>query len=330
MTAQYDSMPVTDGEAQAIEAAAAEWFGRRHFWNWTQDEEAALDAWLNQSLAHKVAYWRLAAAWQRTDRLKAIPHAVAQRSSPVVERRSPRLLRLGLVAAALIVMATSVGTYLSFGDNTKLYSTGIGESRTINLADGSRVELNTDTVLETDLTPYARNITLEKGEAYFQVRHDASHPFVVKVAGHRITDLGTKFTIRRDGDRIQVVLVEGKARLETAPSDGIARAATLSPGEIANAAPGTLSIRKPAPAKISNILAWRSGVLVFDDKTLGQAAAEFNRYNRIKLVIDDPSVARTQVAGKFPTDGVDRFADVVRHVFGLRVRTERDTMVITR
>ena len=60
------------------------------------------------------------------------------------------------------------------------------------------------------------------------------------------------------------------------------------------------------------------------------AVTEFNRYNQIKLVIDDPSIAQTPVAGRFATNGVNRFADVVTHVFGLHVRTRGDAVVIMR
>jgi transmembrane sensor len=71
-------------------------------------------------------------------------------------------------------------------------------------------------------------------------------------------------------------------------------------------------------------------VLVFDNETLGEAAAQFNRYNTTKLIIADPSVARMPIAGRFPTDGVERFADVVQHVFGLHVQTQPNAFVIAR
>jgi transmembrane sensor len=89
-------------------------------------------------------------------------------------------------------------------------------------------------------------------------------------------------------------------------------------------------LKKHTGAALSNDLSWRNGMLVFDNSTLGEAAAEFNRYNRIRLVIDDPSVAAIPIAGKFPTNGVDRFADVVTHVFGLKVRDSHGVMVISR
>jgi transmembrane sensor len=322
-------MPSNDGDAQAIEAAAAEWFGRQRFWKFSESDQAALTAWLDESLAHKVAYWRLVAAWQRTERLNAIPRPVVPRLSQSANRSSPRLFRVAVIAAALL---TAVGgsAYLSNIDHAQVYSTGVGESRTLRLVDGSRIELNTDTVLKIDLSQAKRFVTLEKGEAFFQIHHNAALPFVVMVAGHRVTDLGTKFMIRRGGDRVEVVLVEGKARLDTAAFDGRAQTATLTPGEVATAFPGALSIRRPSSKLVSGILAWRSGVLVFNNETLGEAATEFNRYNKVKLIIRDPAVAHMPIAGRFPTDGVDRFADVVERVFGLHIRSENGAMVIAR
>jgi transmembrane sensor len=330
MTAGQDASPSADTDAQAVEAAAAEWFGRQQFWYWTEDDQAALNAWLDEALAHKVAYWRLAAAWQRTERLYAVPRLSANRRPQPDRQGSSRLFRFAVMAAAVLIVMLGAGAYFSFAGTAQVYTTGIGESRTINLADGSQVELNTDTVLDAAVGTRNRTVTLEKGEAFFRIRHDADHPFVVMVAGHRITDLGTKFTVRREGNRAQIVLVEGKARVETAPSDGLARSATLVPGEVAMAAPGALTVRKPSAGAVSDILAWRSRILVFDGETLGEAAAEFNRYNKTKFVINDSAVAAIPIAGRFPTDGVDRFADVVRHVFGLHVQTGQDTVVIGR
>jgi transmembrane sensor len=91
-----------------------------------------------------------------------------------------------------------------------------------------------------------------------------------------------------------------------------------------------MTVTKRRPQALTNTLGWRRGVLVFDNTTLGDAAAEFNRYNRMQLVIADPAIARMPIAGKFPTTGVLRFADVVTHVFGLRVKTDREAMIVSR
>ena len=170
---------------------------------------------------------------------------------------------------------------------------------------------------------------LQKGEAYFQVRHDTAHPFTVAVGDRRITDLGTKFLVRDEKDRVQVSLIEGKAKLDLG-TGATAHAIILAPGDVAIASHKSLTVSRKAAKVLSERLSWRIGMIAFDNATLGDAASEFNRYNRVKLVITDPAVARMPIAGKFPTDGVNRFADVIEHVFGLHVQSKDGAMVISR
>ncbi len=63
------------------------------------------------------------------------------------------------------------------------------------------------------MTSTVRTVTLDGGEAYFEVVHDARHPFVVLAGNRRITDLGTKFSVSREGDHVQVVVKEGRVRV---------------------------------------------------------------------------------------------------------------------
>ncbi|HUJ02986.1 MAG TPA: FecR domain-containing protein [Rhizomicrobium sp.] len=175
------------GSAQQVEADAAAWLRRRHFGEWTQDDQASLDQWRGAALAHEVAYLRLEAAWDRTERLTALhPFKVEQ---PVAEARNWRLplsLAAGLAAIALL---TTTALPVVRHSGSAVYSTPVGGREIIKLADGSRIELNTATVLR--LSADQRGAVLERGEAYFQIKHDAAHPFTLAVAGKLVIDLGT-------------------------------------------------------------------------------------------------------------------------------------------
>ena len=318
-------------DARTVENLAADWFGRRQFWAWSEEEQVELDAWLAESLAHQVAYWRLAGAWDRTERLNAI--AAPMRVKTVqdqTQRGWPRAaLMLAGAAAVLAVVAIGWQTQWPIGRQIATYSTRTGEMKTVTLADGSSIDLNTNTVLSIDLRGNGRAVRLQKGEAYFQVRHDSAHPFTVAVGDRRITDLGTKFVVRENKDRVQVSLIEGKAKLDSAIG-ATADAVILVPGDVAVASRKSLIVSRKAAKVLSERLSWRSGMIAFDNATLGDAASEFNRYNRVQLVITDPAVARIPIAGKFPTNGVNRFADVIEHVFGLHVQSKGGEMVISR
>lgn len=318
-------------DAQAIERVAVEWFGRRQFWSWSEEDQVQLDAWLAEALAHQVAYWRLAAAWERTERLNALNPPM--RANPMVHPVQKRLSRLALRVAGVagVVVAAIVAIQEPWQTPTRVmtYSTATGEMKTIALADGSSIDLNTNTSLSIDLSGEKRAVRLDKGEAYFQVHHDATRPFTVIAGNHRVTDLGTKFLVRDDKRGVQVSLIEGKAQLQSGNGPN-ARSVVLAPGDVAFASGDALAVNRKASRVLSEKLGWRQGMIVFDNATLGDAAAEFNRYNRVRLVITDPAVARIPIAGKFPTNGVDRFADVVEHVFGLHIQTKDGTKVISR
>src|SRR6185437_16694465 len=117
-----------------------------------------------------------------------------------------------------------------------------GEHKVVTLADGSSIELNTSSTIL--IHQDRRAITLVKGEAFFDVRHDADHPFTVDAASQRITDLGTKFVVRNLSDRVEVALLEGRAHLAPVTGASGARQADLSPGDVATATDRSLSVIK--------------------------------------------------------------------------------------
>jgi transmembrane sensor len=316
--------------AEEIEAAAAEWFGRKQFWTWNEGDQIELDAWLDRDLAHRVAFWRLEGAWSRTARIEAVRKPLRLASDAhaygLGRRKSIRLLAAS--AAALTIAAGGMYLLAPRNEVGQTYSTAIGERKTLKLADGSEIQLNTNSILEIGIDKNARVAKLEKGEAFFSVRHNAARPFVVTVSGHRITDLGTQFLVRQYGDRVRVSLLEGKALLQSDEQAGQNR--VLVPGDVALAGKSDIQLTKHTETEIVNQMSWRSGVLTFDNTTLADAAVEFNRYNTVKLVIDDPSIAKMPVGGKFPVNGVDRFADVITHVFGLHLKSNQASMTITR
>jgi len=312
--------------ARAIEAIAAEWIARRHFGVWEEADQAELDAWLTQDIAHRVAFVRLNSSWQRTGRLVALrstspeaPHKAGDKSW--VRGFFPR------VAAGLAMMALlgAGGAYFAFAEHTTTYSTTIGGREILRLADGSQIELNTDTVLRVSDRRDRREVWLDKGEAYFRITHDSTRPFTVTAQGQRIVDLGTEFVVRQEPDRVRVAVYEGHVRVGADAK----RSPVLNAGDIAVATQHGVSVARNAAPKAKTNLAWRRGMLVFDNVTLGDAAAEFNRYNHQQIVIADPAVATLKVAGTFPINGTVGFSNLTRHVLGLRVETQGQVISIS-
>lgn len=307
------------GDAKAIKETAASWLERRDRSDWSAQDQADLTAWLDESLAHATAFWRLEGAWQRTERLSALrePMRAAQVAPRSILRRS---VPWAMAAVFAVVIAATGSTYFT-APRVKAYSTPIGGHEIVTLGDGTSIELNTDTAIKVARDGDTRNVTLERGEAYFQVVHDPAHPFIVHVGTHRVVDIGTKFLMRKDAVRLEVALYEGEASFESLKSGAVTQKTVLRPGDVAIATlahPSFKTIRgEPADALIDK-LAWQRGFLVMDHTTLAEVVRDLNRYNVEKIVIADPAAARMEMYGTIPINGVDGFVRVAQGVLGLR------------
>jgi transmembrane sensor len=210
------------------------------------------------------------------------------------------------------------------------YATTFGGREVLTLRDGSVIELNASTIIRLSDNASERRVELEKGEAYFNIRHDAAHPFVVTVGNHRITDMGTQFAVRSEPGKVQVSLIEGSAEFATPDRGNADRPVVLKPGEIAVATAEKISVSKEPIRRLSDALGWRRGQLIFYHATLADAVEQFNRYNRQKLAVGDAQTAQLIVNGSFPVNGIDAFTQAAQQVFGVRVKHRGADIVISR
>ena len=318
--------------AKEIQLRAAEWvMERREAGDWTAESQQSLDAWLAQSPAHLLAYWRLNATWERTHRLAALRHRKPGQEAPASDRQPFWSGFLRIAAACALIGAIGVASAPFFSrPMEKNYATPVGGSEIITLADGSRIELNTNTALRTTIGRNKRAVELIRGEAVFQVRHDANRPFVVLALGHRITDLGTKFSVRESAGHLKVALLEGRASFESADPRIQQHSVTMKPGDVVVATAETMSVTKMSSKMLTSELAWRSGMLIFDETPLADAVAEINRYNHEKLDIADSKIASLKIDGTFRIDNTRGFLDMAQHVLGLRTKRRGEKIVIFR
>lgn len=315
--------------SERIDARAVEWFLERSEGGVDEEGEAVFKAWLTESPNHQLAYWRVEAGWDRAGLLAAVrPPRHQQRNEGERKWRGRWFVRVA--AVALIAAVSASVLFVSQRNDTVTYETPVGGHRTITLADGSRIELNTATTLRVASGGGGRHIELQQGEAFFEVKHDTRHPFIVEAGDHRLVDLGTEFSVRKTTEELKVGLVEGSVRLEKAGTWSDRQIAVLSPGDVAVATAGRVSITKAVSQEVADGLAWRQGRLVFRHATLADAAAEFARYNRQTLVIPDEHVAQLTFSSAFPTDGIEAFVRVAQKSLGLRVARRGDKIVISR
>lgn len=318
----------TASPAEALRIEAAERIiARRLSPDWAEGDQRELDIWL-ENPANRIAYLRLDAAWGRAGRLEAFHSFKRPVAAPTPQSRRPLIFKF---AAAAVAIAAVIGASAYFSQPTmRTYATAVGERQTVTLTDGSTIALNTNSVLKLSANANSRRAILERGEAFFQIRHDAAHPFVVTAAGHRITDLGTKFIVREEPSALKVTLLEGRARVETSADAAKPRATDLLPGETVVASADTLVKTKRPVAALANEAAWQRGVLVFENATLADAARELNRYNTQKLVIADAKVAKLKFDATIPTNGIQTFARVAQQVFGLKIERRDGEVIVSR
>jgi len=319
---------VAEPTSEAIRTEAADWILKRRMAKaWPEKEQQALQDWQSQSTAHLLAYLRLEAAWKQTDRLAAL-RSPMRLPAPQANPRRKYLLRVAAVSAAAAVLAAAGMNYL-LPSHGRVFATGIGGHQRVTLTDGSLVELNTNTTLRLAADGSARTVYLEKGEAYFRIAHDAAHPFVVIAGNRRIIDVGTAFVVRREPKQLSVALVEGRARFDT-PTDQAAQVIELKPGDEVIATANRVMRRTKSISKLSDELGWRHGNLVFYGTTLSDAAAEFNRYNIVRLVVADPKAGRLKINGTFAANNARAFIDATQVVLGLKVEDRNNEIVISK
>lgn len=268
-------------------------------------------------------------------RLVEEPRAVGSRemASPPSIARPARWRMPGWLAAAALVVVTVGGALMLWRPSgpavhveTQAYVTSIGATRAITLPDGSRVQLGPDSRLDV-LAGYgggARAVRLW-GEAYFDVRHDAAHPFVVRTVAAEVRDLGTTFTVRTEGDSgARVAVTSGSVALAPASGDAEAILRAGDRGRVDSA--GALKVERGTAG--DDDVAWTKGRLVFRDAPVPQVAEELRRWYGITLVVRDPALAGRHLTASFGGESADQAVAVVAAALGGQLQRRGDTAAV--
>ncbi len=313
-------------ERENIEAEAADWLARVDR-GLDGEGVAAFELWKDASTERRIRFIRLQSVWQRADRLAAM-----RRPRDVVPAPQRRLLWLTAIAAVLVICAGFGLSYLEMRKTaTERFATAIGTQRSLNLADGTHVELNTDTVIHTSMASGTRTVQLDRGQAYFEVVHDARHPFVVIAGNRRITDLGTKFSVLRDGDRVVVVVKEGQVQVDFITPDHpeqVSAPVVAERNTVVIARDRETLITLKAAQDIDNAMLWRSGMLVFNQEALADVADDINRYNVRKIEVIG-AARDIRIGGSFRSDNIEGFKQLLRDGFRLKIVEADDKIVIS-
>lgn len=300
---------------------AAEWRARLESRQVATGDLEAFYAW-RRDPENARAYERVERVWRISGKLIDDPDIVAATARAIEQPGWLRLHWRGVSAAALIASLV-VALSLWMMSRPVAFETGIGEQRLVTLDDGTRMQLDTNSHVEVRLGQNARRVEMTDGRAFFDVAHDAKRPFDVDVDGTIVTAVGTRFSVRRDGDRVWVVLSEGRVRI--AAPDGAEK--MLAPGEQVSVAAGHL---QPAQqADLALLESWTSGHLIFRDLPLREATAEVNRYTRIPIVLAPDVDGSGRISGAFDAGDSAAFLSAVKAVFKLESRREADRIILS-
>ncbi|MCY1500152.1 Protein FecR [compost metagenome] len=301
--------PMTDDDRFA---QASAWHFRLQAEDASAEDRAAFAAWLAANAAN-------AQAW---DEAQALLSALQAPARAVRMERVPCRRALPWAAAALLVLALGLAWQSPWPDRLRAdHYTAVGETRSVELADGSRIELDTDAALSVELAPHERRVRLLRGEAWFEVAHDPARPFVVDGGEARVRVLGTQFGVARRDGHTRVRLAQGRIRAGTGSDESV----VLLPGQEIDAESGHLSAARAFDPKVA--FAWRQRQLVFQQRPLGEVVAELDRYWPGRLLLSDAALERKVVSGVFDIDKPEAVLRALQLTFGLRV--ERYTPYLT-
>lgn len=328
----------------------------------TEAERTELESWLKADPAHAQALLRMAELWDAFDALAELSEIV-----PLHQRNRTRTkqlaLRLAAATGCIAVLAASLYLALSrdagpadrVADEARAnaptsalasaegivrrhYETAVGKQLATTLPDGSAITLNTDTALDVVYAAHERLVVLVRGEALFNVAHDAARPFRVRAGSRLVQAVGTVFNVWRPSDDVvEVTVSQGRVKvLERHPENeaGAAgtvrppRELTLSAGELAVLDEVSTQVRHLEAAQIEARQAWQHGMLIYQGETLDTVLADVSRYTTVRFVVADASIRSKRVGGIFHAGDIEGFLLALRESFGIETRREGDVIVL--
>ena len=360
-------------EHKTIQIQASEWLAKLDAEQPSQQDLAAFKQWVNASSAHRIAFEEMVEFWDEMNVLTqtmlpreprafdthdARADARAYAKAKPRRRFSPLQTLMSTAALALVALVT----VFTLQPATNVYSTGVGEQKTIQLADNSVVQLNTNSRLEVDYSNNLRRLSLTQGEAHFDVAHNPQRPFEVLAAQGLVRALGTAFTVHIRKIDVEVIVTEGT--IELAPATTLEVTAVLNAGtgpaasakdhaqfssdgasdntsndpakNRLTATAGSLitfdknllsDVEQMVASQLEQKLSWREGMLVFKAEPLQNVVDEISRYTNLTIMIPQRSTREIIVGGLFKVGDTDSLFEALQQGFNIHVKEVSNNVV---
>jgi transmembrane sensor len=330
--------------SSSVPEQAAEWLvelaeprteaRRREFMNWLKKSPQHIEEFLdNATLQLEIAEQSsvvqdIVAQLKSQDDRCTVPlfrEPVVPGRLPVTQRRRRTRYVAWASAAALAVIAIVLVQLPILEPPPISHRTEVGEQRSIVLDDGSIVTLNTLSEATVQFSRPTRQVTLVAGEAMFDVVSNPDRPFVVETGAMSLSVLGTKFSVYRKKNSTRLAVVEGavSAVSRYAPASNV----VVRMGEGAVATLQGISLTDPQ-FDVEKAIAWTERRLIFDGAPLAEVVAEFNRYNRLPLVVEDGALANRAITTVFNAHDVSALVGFLQLEPDVEVRYGEDAIRI--
>jgi transmembrane sensor len=262
-----------------------------------------------------------------------------QQSRPM--KSAPHWFR---IAASIAAVGLLVGTTIWYQNfRLPIYATTFGEQRSITLADGSIIDINSHSKIRVRYSAQERNVDLLEGQALFHVAKNPARPFLVSSATTQVRAVGTEFDVYQKRGGTVVSVVEGRVAVllrsrslssETTDSHQVPATHGDEPGarkpDSSGNAPILLAageqvlvsataMQKADHPNIAIATSWTQRQLAFESASLSEVAEEFNRYNERQLVIEDPTLYDFHISGVFSSSDPASLVRFLRERPGVRV-----------
>jgi transmembrane sensor len=333
---------------------AADWFVQNREGPLDREARAEFTAWLKASPLHIEEYLGIAAMARDftaatddpdlaleslLDQARPEERNVVALTRPLPINAPVRMVHrswsfaVAAAAAVAVVFGTAIWTTRDgerFG-LPRTYSTEHGEQRVQQLPDGSVLHLNTDSRVTVRYSGGERVVDLLRGQAFFEVAHESRRQFRVAADVAGIVAVGTRFDVYQRPGTVTVTVAEGTVAVYTGIAPGPANQLPERAVRVGAGYQLDVSGRVGEPHRVNAqaILAWMQRQIAFENTALGEVAAEFNRYGRVALQIDDQTVRALPISGVFDAYDTDSFAAFLETLNGVVVQRTQNRIRVT-
>lgn len=321
--------------------AASEWMARLESDEVTANDRADFERWLASHPENARAYARLGVMRRKLAAIRPMAYVFGLGKEGAGYREGQRHRPWGAFAVGLTVCAVVAGAwYLEGHERGGHYQTSVGERATTVFPDGSAMELNSNSDARVKYSATSRIVELKRGEAYFNVAHDAARPFWVHGGDSWVRAVGTAFNVDVRAGDVRVTVNEGVVKvtrgqlLGAEPPAAMVSSAlgvsAVSAGQQADIRGAATTVITIVPAQMTRAIGWRNGIVVFDDQSLGEVVDELSRYTTLRIIVDDPALRSLSVGGSFQASpaGAETLLRMLHDGFGLTVRRDYDAVYV--